>query len=325
MCQQLNNALPRIDVLILNAGLGGFTGINWPVAIYSQLTNFRSALTYPTYKIASRGLLLPPQPLPSSSPGSKQKEQSPLGQVFASNVFGHYFLIHHLLPLLPHSRVLWVSSLEAHASAFNIHDIQALDSLQAYESSKRLTDLLVLTSSLPSTSPYTVTFHTPRPPSPSHTTASAQTRNEIPTHYLIHPGICSTSFLPLPLILFYLEILFFHIVRLFFNSPWHPISPYKGAIAPVWVALADESKLAQDDAGGTGLKIARFKWGSSTDRWGHESVVKTAVAGLWEEDPSGRLLEASGEERENFENLGRECWRQMEELRTAWEDGLGRA
>lgn len=51
-----------------------------------------------------------------------------------------------------------------------------------------------------------------------------------------------------------------------------------------------------------------IKWGSGTDRAGHERVVKTAVEGEWED---------------RWEELGRQCWAQMESLRQEWEERLG--
>ena len=34
------------------------------------------------------------------------------------------------------------------------------------------------------------------------------------------------------------------------------------------------------------------------------------------------FLEVTREDRESFEELGRECWREMEALRVAWEERL---
>ena len=67
---------------------------------------------------------------------------------------------------------------------------------------------------------------------------------------------------------------------------------------------------------------------------GHERVVRTAVDGwglggrMGEGDMSNRIgsrrgfQEVTREDREGFEELGRECWREMEGLRVAWEEML---
>ena len=109
------------------------------------------------------------------------------------------------------------------------------------------------------------------------------------------------------------------------GSPWHPCDPYKAAVAPVWVALTEEENL--EEFGGTAVK-----WGSSTNFWGDERVKMTEVGGWgWngkvgaivnEEKRNGRHKEAvdlTEEAREEFEVLGGQCWKQMEELRLEWE------
>ncbi|KAA6411167.1 MAG: hypothetical protein FRX48_05479 [Lasallia pustulata] len=251
----LLSSLPRLDTIILNAGSGGFTGINWPVAIWSILTLFPHSVTYPTFKISSVG-------------------HPPLGQIFCSNIFGHYLLCHALAPLLSHrapnsspppgSRVIWISSLEAYAYTFSPSDIQGLHAPAAYESSKRLTDILALTASLPSTKPWTDSFFSV-PPSSVNATK--------PKIYVTHPGICATTIVALPLLLHWTMILAFYLARLL-GSPWHTLWAYKGACAPVWVALAEQSQLdAMEEEGGAG------KWGSSVDRAGEERVTRTEVEG----------------------------------------------
>lgn len=65
------------------------------------------------------------------------------------------------------------------------------------------------------------------------------------------------------------------------------------------------------------------------DRWGRERVVNTEVEG-W---GVGGLVTAKGdglkgletvseEERMEFEHLGGQCWKEMEELREEWERRL---
>lgn len=75
------------------------------------------------------------------------------------------------------------------------------------------------------------------------------------------------------------------------------------------------------------------KWGSSTDTSGHERVARTEVEG-WGygglvgekgEGRKGRMRRAKDltrEGKEEFEELGRLCWKKMEELREEWEERL---
>ncbi len=329
LSKKLLSSLPRLDAIILNAGYGGFTGINWPVAIWSVLTGFPHSVTWPTYKVSGVGYVTKPQIDPNSTVSNSTKEP-PLAEVFCSNVFGHYLLCHALAPLLSkrprstpdHGRIIWISSVEAYASTFSPSDLQGLHAPAAYESSKRLTDILTLTASLPSTKPWTDNFL-------SVPSSSSDKNIKKPKIYLTHPGICATTIIALPLILHWTMTLAFYIAR-WIGSPWHTVSPYKGACAPVWVALASQSQLdsMEEEAGAA-------KWGSSVGSGGEERVTRTEVEG-WGfggrvGDARGRgrkgrwrfARDLTGGEREEFEVLGRECWREMEALRGEWEGRLG--
>ena len=355
--------LPRLDTIICNAGYGGFTGIDWPTAIKEVLTDFLNSLTYPSFKLSTTGEKTAAQTSPRSCDaegGESQRDEPALGQVFASNVFGHYLLSHQLIPLLSASpdqgRIIFISSIEALASHFSPADFQALTSNKAYESSKRLTDIMVLTSTLPSTKPFVHRFLTASATTPSQSISLLDNESSdpsrgstpdippqrislsdneyrLPTHpepkiYLSHPGVCATSILTLSLIPFYLRILAFYIAR-WLGSPWHTVSAYKGACAPVWLALADQVELEDmEQIEGKG------KWGSVCDRMGHERVMRTVVEGwglggrMGESGVDNRhgskkgFQEVTQEDREGFEELGRECWREMEGLRLTWEEML---
>ena len=325
------------------------------------LTDFFTSLTYPSYKLSITGETTAPQTGSRNSnieSDSGEKNEPPLGQVFTSNVFGHYLLCHQLIPLLSASpdqgRIVFISSIEPLASHFNPADVQGLVSSKAYESSKRLTDILVLTSTLPSTKPFVQRFLTPSPTTPSQSISlldnepSNSTRgstpdtppprislsdneyrqptNPEPKIYISHPGICSTSIVALSFFPFYIRILAFYIAR-WLGSPWHTVSAYKGACAPVWLALADQDELEDiEQTEGKG------KWGSVCDRMGHERVMRTVVEGwglggrMGEGDVGNRIgsrkgcREVTREDREDFEELGRECWWEMDSLRMLWEE-----
>ncbi|KAI4172618.1 MAG: hypothetical protein LQ343_003465 [Gyalolechia ehrenbergii] len=319
LANRLVRSFPKLDTIILNAGHGGFAGIDWPLAIWTILTNFPHSVTYPTFKISTVGDTTGPQVSEDSLPTGKA--QPDLGGVFCSNVFGHYLLVHGIAPLLSNSastpgRVVWIGSLEAYESTFSITDIQGLSSPSAYESSKRLTDLLALSSSLPSTQPFVRRF---LPPPSGH---------RPPKQYVTHPGICATNIAPLHWILVYLMTAAFYLAR-WIGSPWHTVTSHKGACAPVWVALASQEELdTLEDKEGAG------KWGSAVNRQGEERATRTEVQGWGVGGKVGdnvglpkirrpqEVQDLSREGREQFELLGRECWETMERLREEWEGML---
>ncbi|THY60516.1 NAD(P)-binding protein [Aureobasidium pullulans] len=306
----------RLDVLICNAGIGGWKGLNWPAAIWSMLTDWKHSCTYPTYKLGFVG---------SVSPQGGEKKEEQLGEVFTANVFGHYLLAHAVAPLMKGDetkepgRIIWISSIEAYAHAFNPEDLQALKSDAAYESSKRLTDLLILTSELPSTKPSTSRF------------LQEKDDQRKPKMYLAHPGVCATSIADLPLVLWYAMLLAQYIAR-WLGSPWHPVSSYLGAVSSVWLSLAPFSSLASQEN-----NEGKAKWASSTDVFGNERVVRTEVGGWgWGgrvgEKADGKMRlsanrwrgqeDVTKESREDFEVLGQKVWKEMEELRQSWEKKL---
>ena len=84
LSQKLLASLNKIDVILLNAGYGGMTGIYWFTAIWSTLTDLKHAVTYPNFNINAIGLTTKPQ--------TSSRDEPPLGTVFTSNVFGHYLL-----------------------------------------------------------------------------------------------------------------------------------------------------------------------------------------------------------------------------------------
>ena len=98
----------------------------------------------------------------------------------------------------------------------------------------------------------------------------------------------------------------------------------------MWLALASQSMLdAMEKDGGVG------KWGSCVSTSGEERVVRTEVEGwgvggvVGAERPHRRSRrpgagELTREEREEFEVVGREVWKGMEELREEWEGRLER-
>lgn len=324
LSEKLITSIPKLDAIVLNAGYGGFTGLNWPKAVWGVLTDFPFEVTYPTYKLSGVGYTTAPQL--SRQPTTAEKPPPPLGQVFCSNLFGHYYLAHRLVPLLStppsEGRIIWVSSVEAYAHTFSVDDMQGLSSSTAYESSKRLTDILALTSSLPSTRRYVQRFL-------STPLQQPETQVALPNIYLTHPGICTTGIIPLHWIPYYFMMFAFYLAR-WLGSPWHTVSSYKGACAPVWLALASQEELDALEE-----RDSKGKWGSCVDWTGEERVMRTEVEGwgfggkVGDGQKGGmrkgrrRGVEGLREgERETFEELGRRCWEEMEGLREEWEGRL---
>ncbi|KAF7955245.1 uncharacterized protein EAE97_000504 [Botrytis byssoidea] len=342
--------IPRLDVVVLNAGIGGWSGIDWPKAIWTVLTDMTEAVTWPTYKLAEVGAVTKPQ-LSSVSPKSadpsddeatqpllngETPEEPPLGATFCSNVFGHYVLAHELMPLLSRTsspsattsgRIIWVSSIEAQAQHFDEDDLQGLESRTPYESSKRLTDVLVLSRKLRAAGKASSSWFDC---SDVHV-ENSQSEEEPPARllkpkmYVVQPGIFVSEIMPLNFVLVFIYRWIFYLVR-WMGSQWHTIKPYTAAVAPVWVALSPDDVL--DNMDGTASK-----WGSATDASGKERVIRTEVPGWgWEgktpktidtgERRKGRQRDAvplTREAREDFEVLGVKCWTEMENLRKEWE------
>lgn len=323
--------IPRLDSAIFNAGIGGWTGLNWPGFLHNVLTaGIIQAFTFPTFKAGQAGLAV--------NPLRKVDEKAPqMGEVFCANVFGHYLFAHEILPLisrpptstLPPGRIIWESSIEPTWKDFSLSDFQGVKTNAAYESSKRLTDVLVLTSSLSSVKP----FSTP------YLTIGGKETLTPPKVYLSHPGVVVTSLFPLNAFLFFWYRLAMYLAR-FLGSPWHTVSTYLGAHAMVWLALAQQEELDS-------LNAERVKWGSSTDRsgkvgqkmtevegWGWEGKVEDRKAleqdlGAWiSRKLSGRKSDAvdlTEERLVEFEMLGRSCWREMERLREEWGTRMNKA
>ncbi|PFH57130.1 hypothetical protein XA68_15481 [Ophiocordyceps unilateralis] len=322
--------VPRLDAVVFNAAYGGWVGCDYASAVRSFLSKgLVQSVTWPDFKTA----------LPTGILNERAEYGYPdeplLGEVFTTCVFGHYMLAHQLLPLLSRpassplapGRLIWSSSIEAVSSVFTMDDIQCLARPAAYESAKRLTDLLSLTASLPAARPYSSRWLTL--PWSEKTTVP-------PTVYLTHPGVVASTLFPVPWFLFWIYELTLVLSR-WLGSPWHTVDSQSGAKAAVWVALQDQSAL-------DGLRAERVKWGSSADCRRRVDVKMTEVEGWgWEGRPENEAARAAdaahgilhrskgrkhgaadttAEDIIRFEEVGAACWREMEELRTRWDDWL---
>lgn len=339
--------IPKLDAVLFNAGYGGWDGIKWFEAARQVFTvGLVQATTFPSFKSAQAGHILPPQEASGSKSGeedgssSKNSSQPVLAEVFCANTFGHYVLAHELMPLLtrtdpsePAARVVFTSSIDAEERHLDLDDFQGFKSTAAYESSKRVTDIMCLTSELPSVQAVSSSYF-----SSGTASSSSQKYTKKPRLYLSHPGIVCTPLFPLNAFLFFFYYYAMLLSRLL-GSPWHGVDPYVGACATVWLALEDEATL---DASGA----QRVKWGSAADRHGRADPKKTEVEGWgWEgktedaealkrDEASGILRKLKGrkwdavqltdEKRQKFEEDGVRCWKEMENLRMQWEGIMGR-
>ncbi|RDK47051.1 3-ketosteroid reductase [Aspergillus phoenicis ATCC 13157] len=331
LSQRLTTTIPKLDSIVLNAGIGGWTGIDWPRAIWGTLTDLVHSVSWFAHKIAPVGMITPPQTTQPSEPR--------LGSVFTANVFGHYMLSHNVMGLLRKStqpgRVIWVSSIEATVNHFNVDDIQGLRTKVPYESSKTLTDILALTAESPSTQKWIEGFYTP--PDSNGEKGEGDGEGTRPRMYLSHPGVCGTGILPLALPLFWAMIASFYIARLL-GSPWHTLSTYAGACAPTWLAVSRQDELDAAEEVYRAHGGGKVKWGSSCDRLGRDKAVSTEVDGWGHGGVVGEAVvmedrcrrrkrgakDLTAEEKVEFEELGRKCWQGMEELRVQWEEILER-
>lgn len=334
--------IPHLNAVVFNAGFGGWTGISWLGFAWDILTSgWVHATTRPLFKRSIPGRTVNPLPRVATA------EVPELGHVFTANVFGHYLLAYYLMVLLERpgkntdqepspGRIIWQSSVDPHLGHFDVTDMQGIKSKGAYESSKMLTDILSLTAGVGQCRFWSQSFFSSDPDAALNRSANKTTVP--PRSYVAHPGIVATTLMPLHFTLMWFYMLGTTLSR-WLGSAWHPVTPYKAAVATVWLALASSEELSEQNA-------QRIKWGSATDFWGRTYVKKTEVDGwgwdgqvesqqeIEEEDKAlprvmrkmvGRWRHAelvTKEKREKFDAIGCQCWDQMEELREQWVERL---
>ena len=232
---ELNKKYASIGIhyLFINAAQGVYKGIDWVAATREVLRNPLNAVTHPTYKIQRVGV----------------KSQDGMGLVFQANVFGPYYFIHKLLPLLSKGKatIVWISSIMSAPKYLSLEDIELLKTPESYEGSKRLVDLVHL--------------------------GTYKSMKELGIHqYVVHPGIfVSHSFYQfLNVFTYYSMLLLFYLARLL-GSKWHTIHGYKAANAPIYVATLANPHFDDQD----------HKFGSATSLDGLEYIERTEL------DPTG--------------------------------------
>ncbi|CAG98675.1 3-keto-steroid reductase [Kluyveromyces lactis] len=225
----LSKRYDHINYFFVNAAQGVYSGIDWLGAVKEVFSSPLEAVTNPTYKIQRVGV----------------KSKDGMGLVFQANVFGPYYLIQKLLPLLQAGQgtVVWVSSIMSAPKYLSLQDIQLLESDVSYEGSKRLVDLL-------------------------HSATYKEMKKLGIRQYLTHPGIfTSLSFFQYLNVFTYYGMLFLFYLARWIGSPWHNIQGYKAANAPVYVATMANPHFEKE----------QMKYGSATFRDGLEYIKTDEV------------------------------------------------
>ncbi|KAL7662647.1 3beta-hydroxysteroid 3-dehydrogenase [[Candida] zeylanoides] len=231
--RDLSRKFAHIDYFFVNAAQGVYDGIDWLGACREICASPIEGVTNPTYKLQRVGV--------ASADG--------MGLVFQANVFGPYYLLRLLRPQLRQGgSVVWISSIMGQPQHLSFDDLQSLRSPAPYEGSKRLMDLVHCGS------------------------AARLLRVEGIRSHLVHPGIfTSFSFYQyLNVFTYYGMLMLFYIAR-FLGSPWHNISGYTAALAPVRCAFGETVEVAT-------------KTGSATRRGGQEYLVAMPVDATGAED-----------------------------------------
>lgn len=220
----LKHDYSEINYLFVNAALGVCSGINWFKAVREVCINPVKAVSDPGYKIQKVGLT----------------SKDDMGLVFQANVFGPYYLIRKIIPILSkgHCVIVWISSIRSDPAYLPLDDPELIESKLPYEGSKRMIDILHLATfkELSSSNIY---------------------------QYVVQPGIfISQSFNQhLNIVTYYLMVLMFRLARMW-GSYWHTIDPYKAANAPVYVTTFRDRNFERQD----------IKYGSATYNDGVEHI-----------------------------------------------------
>lgn len=234
---ELNKKYNHIDYLVINAAQGVYSGIDWLGAVKQIVADPLDGVTNPTYKVQKVGV----------------KSVDDLGLVFQANVFGPYYLIHKLIPLLKNGgKIIWISSLMSKPKYLSFNDLQLLKSPESYEGSKRMVDLM-------------------------HFGTYKNLKNQYNIYqYLVQPGIfTSFSFFQfLNYFTYYGMLMLFYFARLI-GSNVHNISGYTAANAPVSCIMTDQ--------------IQDKKVGSASTRWGKEYLTFEEIDQTGAEDVSAYL------------------------------------
>lgn len=320
--------------------------MDWLQVTRDILLDLRNNTTWPEFKLGTVGALTKPQ-LPTSS---SRSSEPPLGEIFCANLFGHYMLVHQLMPLLracettTPAKIIWVSSIEPQDYHFQEDDLQGLRTSAPYEHGKRLTDILVLSSNQSGSASSVASFTSS---SSSLLTENGKKRadNVAPIMHLFHPGILCTTVFQMSPIVYQAYKSGIYLARLT-GAKWSTVHPYIAAHGATWLLLASQQDIEVAEREGsksstTTANAGKVKWGTSISRLGTTTVRPTEVArwglngsgepyaeGWWGgKDGRGRkpgAKEAKREDVQEFVGVGGRVWKEMEKLRVEWEGRIAR-
>lgn len=225
---ELKQRYKHIDCLFLHSSHAGYVGVS--------VTNFLKEMTKDPIKAFTTGETM------------KIQEKSKIGAdglsiPFEANVFGPWFLINELIPVLEKGgRVIYFSSSISSPEYFSRDNIGLVDHDHAYEACKHEMECLQ-----------------------RGTYKWLLEQHGIET-WLLHPGVFvsnQTIYATIALWMWVGVYVMFYICR-WSGSKHHCIYPETAAYGPVWVALhADKNK---DDMS--------VKYGSGSDRWGRPIIQR---------------------------------------------------
>jgi len=127
--EEFKSKFDGVDWLFCNAGIMPNSGMSFSTAA-------KNVVLRPHYTFETGGDIIVQTTGLVNSDG--------IGQVFMSNVFGHFIVVKQLQALLNArgGKVVWTSSTTAYPPFFNLEDYQHVKDIHPYESSKRCVDLM---------------------------------------------------------------------------------------------------------------------------------------------------------------------------------------
>lgn len=310
--------------------------MDWPLTIWTVVNSITTATTWPPGKLGIVGALTEPQ----LDATTLSAPEPPLGQVFCSNFFGHYMLLHWLMPLLracpreEPGKIVFVSSIEPLHTDYNEDDVQGLRTHRSYESSKRVFDLLTLTSNQPAaTSSFSRFTALPTADEGVLDEISGRPDNSVPEMHLFHPGVIVTAVAPVPFPLNHLYPIGITAARLA-GGVWSTVHSYSAAHAGTWLILTPSKEIqkAEQDAQPSG--IGKVKWGTRAFCFGRTEVRPTEVdhwgingsgtpfGHTWWGKTYGRAphsVDSTKEDVESFIAQGSRLWLRVEDMRLDWQ------
>ncbi|QPG74442.1 hypothetical protein FOA43_001771 [Brettanomyces nanus] len=234
---KLKKDYPKLDYLFLNASQNAHDHFDYFAATKQMLSDPIGASTCPEYKMEKVGV----------------KTKDGMGFVFQVNVFGPFYFIESLKKCLfvksEDPRIIWVGSVMSKTKYLSFDDMQLLRTEVPYGGSKRLVDLVHLATYKELYDEYGI------------------------KQYLTHPGVfVSFSFFKfLNIFSYYIMMMMFYMAR-FLGSPWHNLTGWNAANAPIFVALKADIKSDRQD----------LKYGSASTARGHEYLKIDEI------DPTGK-------------------------------------